>query len=185
VTDFLAARDSAMCADKRALAILLERGDVDEISARVVRLLARSDAAATGALSLLDDSKALAPLAEALLALAVLKTPYIERLVARIGLAGAKALWAARIRRPSTHARRMKFVGWIRAIGQPGEELIRVLLPELVRRATTPGQIDCIEDLLLALPQTLGPRLASAVEPLLGSASPRIRELAEAALARS
>jgi hypothetical protein len=79
----------------------------------------------------------------------------------------------------------MKFVGWIRAIGPAGEELIRVVLPELARRATTPGQIDCIEDLLLALPQTLDARLAAAVEPLVGSESPRIRELAEAALARS
>jgi serine/threonine-protein kinase len=178
VAQFLVARDSAVDGEKRALAGLLERGDADEIAARVMRLVSRDDSASARALALLDDPTRLAPLAEALLADFVLPTPYIERMLARAGLAMARALWAARIRRPATEARRMRFVGWLRAIGRPADELLRVALSQLARRAPSQGQTECTEDVLLALPRELDARLAVAVEPFLSSPSPRLRELA-------
>jgi serine/threonine protein kinase len=185
VAQFLAARDSAMDGEKRALAQLLERGDVDEIAARVMRLMSRVDSASARALTLLDDPANLAPLAETLLADYVLPTPYIERMLARAGLAAARALWAARIRRPATDARRMRFVGWLRAIGRPADELLRVALAQLARRTASQGQLDCTEDVLLALPRSLDARLAAAVEPFLASPSPRIRELATSVTSRT
>jgi eukaryotic-like serine/threonine-protein kinase len=180
----LAPRSETSDAEKRALALLLEGGVVDEIAARVMRLLARSDAASLRALTLLNDASQLAPLAESLLAEPILPTPYIERLLARAGLAGARALWAARIRRPPTRARRMQFVNWLRAVGRPGQELVRTALAQLAQRTPSSGQLDCTEDLLLALPRTLDARLVVAVEPFLGSPSPRLRELASAAVSR-
>ena len=102
VAQFLAARDTAVDPEKRALGVLLERGDVDEIAARVMRLMSRVDSSSARALTLLDDPSLLAPLAESLLADFVMPTPYIERMLSRAGLAAARALWAARIRRPST-----------------------------------------------------------------------------------
>ena len=185
VAQFLAARDTASDGEKRALALLLQRGEVDEIAARVMRLLSRSDGSALRALALLDDASQLAPLAEALLALPVIATPYIERLLVRAGLAGARALWAARIRRPPTDARRMRFVIWLRAVGRPGAELARITLLRLAGRVPSPGQLECTEDLLLALPPRLEKRLAEAVSPLVGSPCSRVRELAQAALSRS
>ena len=80
-TEFLAVRDVVDTAERRALAVLLQRGDVDEIAARVMRLASRSDVASQRALTLLDDASQLAPLAESLLAESVLPTPYIERLL--------------------------------------------------------------------------------------------------------
>jgi len=177
-TEFLAVRDVVDTAERRALAVLLQRGDVDEIAARVMRLSSRSDAASQRALRLLDDATQLGPLAESLLAVEVLPTPYIERLLARTGFAGARALWAARIRRPPTHARRMQFVSWLRAIGQPGHAVVRVALGQLAGREPSPGQMECVEDLLLALPRLVDPQLAAATEPFLASPSPRVRELA-------
>ena len=184
VAQFLAARDSAVDPEKRALGMLLERGDVDEIAARVMRLMSRVDSSSARALTLLDDPSLLAPLAESLLADFVMPTPYIERLLSRAGLAAARALWAARIRRPSTEARRMRFVSWLRTIGRPGDELLRVALGQLARRAPTQGQGDCAEDLLLALPRPLDARLVIAVEPFLVSSNPRLREIAASALMR-
>jgi hypothetical protein len=178
VHQFLAARDTVNNPEKRALGVLLERGDVDEIAARVMRLMSRHDAASGRALTLLDDPSHLAPLAEALLADWVMPTPYIERLLSRAGLSVARALWAARIRRPSTEARRMRFVSWMRAIGRPGEEQLRIALEQLAGRAPTAGQFECAEDVLLALPRNIEPRLLMAVEPFLASPSQRLRELA-------
>ena len=182
VAQFLAARDGAVDPEKRALSVLLERGDVDEIAARVMRLMSRVDSSSARALTLLDDPSLLAPLAESLLADFVMPTPYIERLLSRAGLAAARALWAARIRRPATEARRMRFVSWLRSIGRPADELLRVALGQLARRAPSQGQTDCAEDILLALPRPLDARLALAVEPYLLSPSPRLRDLATAAL---
>ena len=157
---------------------MLQRGDVDEIAARVMRLASRSDAASQRALTLLDDASQLAPLAESLLAESVLPTPYIERLLTRSGLAGARALWAARIRRPPTRARRTQFVGWLRAIGRPAHAVVRISLGQLARREPSQGQLECVEDLLLSLPRVVDPQLAAAVEPFLASPSQRIRDLA-------
>ncbi|HSO30939.1 MAG TPA: serine/threonine-protein kinase [Labilithrix sp.] len=179
-TEFLAVRD-VVDPERHALSVLLQRGDVDEIAGRVMRLASRSDAASQRALTLLDDASQLGPLAESLLAESVLPTPYIERLLLRAGLAGARALWAARIRRPPTKARRMQFVGWMRAVGRPAHAVVCISLGQLARREASQGQLECVEDLLLTLPlAVVDGQLAAAVEPFLGSPSPRVRELATA-----
>lgn len=171
--------------EKRALAKVLETGDIDEIASTVTRLLGRTDSPAVRALALLDDASRLAPLAEALLADFALPTPNIERALRRAGLAGARALWAARIRRPPTHARRMRFVSWMRVIGRPATDLLRSSLVELsLKKSPSLPQSQCVEDLLLALPRPLDGFLASAVEVYLDSASPKLRELAAQALSR-
>jgi hypothetical protein len=182
VAQFIAARNGAVDPEKRALGELLERGDVDEIASRVMRLMARVDASSALALTLLDDPSVLASLAESLLSSFVLPTPYIERLLSRAGLAAARALWAARIRRPATEARRMRFVSWLRTIGRPADELLRVALEQLVRRVPTKGQSECAEDVLLALPRPLDGRLELAVQPFLLSTNARLRELATSGL---
>jgi serine/threonine-protein kinase len=184
VARFLAARIEVVDGEKRALAQLLSGGDVEAITARVMRLLARNDEAALRALALLDDASELATFAEALLASDILDAPYVERTLARGGLAAARALWAARIRRPPTPARRMRFVGWLRVIGRPGEAVLREALLTLSRRAPSQGQAGCAEDLLLALPRTLDARLTAAARPFCAASSPRVRELAVAAIAR-
>jgi len=185
VQQFLAARDSVADAEKLALGVLLERGDVDEIAARVMRLMSRCDAASARALTLLDDPAQLAPLAETLLSDSVLPTPYMERMLFRAGLAAARALWAARIRRPPTEARRLRFVSWMRAIGRPGDELLRIALEQLARRAPSPGQVECAEDVLLALPRPLHASLMAAVEPFLSAPNQRVRDLATMATMRT
>lgn len=182
VSQFIAARDGAVDLEKRALGELLERGDVDEIALRVMRLMTRVDSSSARAITLLDDPSLLAPLAEALLSDFVLPTPYIERLLSRAGLAAARALWASRIRRPATEARRMRFVSWLRTIGRPADELLCVALEQLARRVPTKGQGDCAEDVLLALSRPLAPRLVLAVEPFLLSTNARLRELATSVL---
>lgn len=171
--------------EKRELAKLLESGEVDVIASAVTRLLDRVDSPAVRALTLLDDASRLAPLAEALLADFALPTPYIERTLRRAGLAGARALWAARIRRPPTHARRMRFVSWMQVIGRPATDLLRSSLVDLsLKKTPTVPQSQCMEDLLLSLPRPLDGFLASAVEVYLDSPLPRLRELATQALAR-
>ncbi|MDB5213527.1 MAG: serine/threonine protein kinase [Myxococcaceae bacterium] len=182
VAQFIAARDNAVDPEKRALSELLERGDVDEIALRVMRLMSRVDSSSARALTLLDDPSVLAPLAEALLSDFVLPTPYIERMLSRAGFAAARALWASRIHRPATEARRMRFVSWLRTIGRPADELLRLALAQLARRAPSKGQIDCAEDVLLALPRPLDARLALAVAPFQLSPSTRLRELASSVL---
>ena len=184
VAQFLAARRTVVDPEKRAFAVLLEKGDVDDIAGRVSRLMSRCDGASVRALTLLDDPSQLAPMAENLLAHPVLPTPYIERMLYRAGLAAARSLWAARIRRPATEARRMRFVNWVLAIGRPAHELLRVALQQLARREPTQGQIECAEDLFLALPRTLDAPLVSAIQPFLRSPSRRLRELALAATSR-
>ena len=79
----------------------------------------------------------------------------------------------------------MSFVGWLRAVGRPGDELVCAALEQVTRREPSPGQLDCAEDLLLALPRPLATPLVAAVEPLLASPSPRVRELAAAAAWRA
>lgn len=171
--------------EKRALAKILESGEIDVIASAVTRLLARTDSPAVRALTLLDDASRLAPLAEALLADFALPTPYIERTLRRAGLAGARALWAARIRRPPTHARRMRFVSWMQVFGRPAADLLRSSLVDLsLKKTPTTPQSQCVEDLLLSLPRALDGFLASAVEVYLDSPQPRLRELATQALAR-
>lgn len=171
---------------RRAFAALLATGDVPAIAEHAMRLLARTDSASARALVLLDDPSSLAPLAESLLAGAVLEAPYIERLLARTAHAGARALWSARIRRPATSARRLQLVGWLRVIGAPAVELVRTQLATLGRHAApTAGQVDCIEDLVLSLPRSPGPQVVAVLEPLLASPSPRVRELSAAALSRA
>jgi eukaryotic-like serine/threonine-protein kinase len=184
VREFLAARESVVDPEKRALAGLLERGEVEEIALRVVRLASRNDASAARALALLDDPSHLAPLAEALLAEAVLPTPYVERMLRRGGVVVARALWAARIHRPSTRARRLRFVSWLRVIGPPAEDLLASALGQLAGGEPSRGRVECTEDLLLALPRTLDARLGLAVAPFLDSRSTRLRDLAIASTAR-
>jgi hypothetical protein len=170
-------------AEKRALADILQTGDADEIASRVIRLLPRLDAASLRALALLDDPAKLMPLAEALLADFVLPTPYIEQMLHRAGLAAARALLAARVRRPSTHTRRMRFVSWMRVIGRPSYDVLHAALSRVPDRSPSIGRLDCAEDLLLSLPRPLDGRLEAVVEPYLRSVAPRLRELAALALA--
>jgi hypothetical protein len=79
----------------------------------------------------------------------------------------------------------MQFVGWLRAIGEPGHAVVRITLGQLARREPSQGQLECVEDLLLTLPRTVDPQVAAAVEPFLRSPSLRVRELAAGVRSRS
>ncbi len=188
VRQFLAARALVGDTEKNALAALLVLGHAEAIAARVARLATREDSSALRALALVDDPSRLGPLAEILLADDVLFTPYLERLLRRAGLAAARALWAARIRRPPTEERRRRFVALLLRIGAPAEDLLRVALGQISRRAVIAdgqGQVACAEDLLLALPRTLDASLVGVVVPFRRSVSPRLRALATLSLTRA
>lgn len=159
-------------------------GDVDEIAYCAVQLLARQDEGATHALALLDDSTRLAAMAESLLADVVIPTPYVESLLRRCGAAAARALWAARIRRPATEPRRMRFVTWLHGLGRHADDVVVGALEQLAVGEPTARRAACAEDVLLALPRTLDGRLARAVEPFRSSPSLRLRELASRVTAR-
>jgi len=180
VGDFLDARE-VVDAERTHLAALLERGDIDEVAVRVMRLTAQGGSPAARALSLLGEPTRLAPIAERLLGEDVIPTPYIERMFVHGGFAFARALWAARIRRPADDERRMRFVTWIRLIGRPAHDLLHVALVQLAARTPTQNQSECTEDVLLALPRMLDDGLRAAVKPFVASPLPRIRQLAAAA----
>jgi len=65
----------------------------------------------------------------------------------------------------------------------PPLELLRIALGEVALRPPSQGQFDCAEDLMLALPGALEPRLEAALEPFVASPSQRLRELATSSLA--
>jgi len=184
VHEFLAAREHVIGPERRALALLLEGGDVARIASCVVRLMSQRDSDSTRALMLLDDAARLAPMAETLLSGYVMLTPYIERLLRRAGTAAARALWAARIRRPADEARRMRFVCWLRVIAGATGEVLASALEQLARGAPSEARTECTKDILLALPPALDARLAQAIAPFVHSPSPRVRELAAAGLSR-
>lgn len=180
VAAFLEAR-SIVDLEREELARALAEGDVEDVAFRVSRLVARGGAGAARALSLLADPARLAPIAERLLGADVASSPHVERMVAQLGHSFARAFWAARIRRPATAARRMRFVTWMRAVGRPAHETLQVALVQLATRAPSASQSECTEDVLLALPRMLDDALRAAVMPLLASPDARIRKIAAAA----
>ena len=179
--EFLAARAFVAAREKRALAELLETGDPEAIAARVARLSQKpaktgAGAGAGDALALLDDPRLLAPLAESLLARDVASSPYLDELLARAGLAAARALWTARVVGEQREERRARFVAWLTALGDDARP---VLLVGLKKLAGDPRRIDLLEDLLLVVPRFGDAELLRAVEPFLASQNTRVRRLAE------
>jgi hypothetical protein len=180
VAEFLAVRE--FDSEKRFLSALLRDGDVPAIAARVMRLRARKGDGATRALALLDDANNLAPMAESLLANDIDASPHVETLLQQIGLPGARALWAARIRRPPTPERRTRFVIWLIRLGPASQDLVLMGLRQLGQGAPSEGQADCAEDLLLAVGPRPDPRLCVEIEPWKHSPFARVRQQAAALL---
>jgi hypothetical protein len=170
--------------ERRSLADLVATASVDDVAARVVRLLGAraTDAAADRALELLDDPAALAPLAERLLAEEVALSPYVESMLERAGTALAHALWSARIGPPPTVVRRRRFISWLVLLGAKARPLLVAGLRRLA--PASDAYADLVEDVLLALPSSRDRELADLADPFLHASRRRTRELAQSAVSR-
>ncbi|MCL2726164.1 MAG: serine/threonine protein kinase [Polyangiaceae bacterium] len=193
----------------RALAVLLERGDLEEAAALVDRFVNRLDRSrgrddgALEALRMLEDPARLAPIVQRLLTEDVSPSPYLSQFLGAAGAAAARALWAARLAAPHADCQqRSRFITWLSAIRAPAalrtsgvapvhpgvKQLILAALvrlaPEARRVLAEPKYPDLVEDVLLAVPLGQDAELALAIEPLAQSSVGRVRQLAAAALAR-
>lgn len=190
VAEFLAAHALVTNREKATLAGLLASGKIDESVAHAARLLARVEASngrdvtATEALSVLDDPKAIAPLAERLLGEDVVPGPYLDRVLRRAGLAAARALWSARVAAPATNERRARFVTWLATVGVAGRPLLIAALSRLAPQRAVQKHADLAEDMLLAIPPGSDDALATAIVPFAASPAARVRARAHALLER-
>jgi hypothetical protein len=167
--------------DRHALAVLLERGDVEAIASRVARVASRDDAEA---LSMLDDPERLGPLAKSLLADDIVPSPYLDALLARAGGSAALALLTARRMSPATREVRARFVTWLASLGPSAYGIALAALSELVPDTSNQPEPDLVEDLLVALPFRADREITRALGPFVRSPDPRIASLAASAVLR-
>jgi hypothetical protein len=187
VAEFLAAHAVVTNREKKTLAALLASGNVEESVAHAARLLSRldatggKDATAHDALALLDDPKALGPMAARLLDEDIVPGPYLDRVLRRAANAIAHALWSARREMGATHERRARFVSWLSTIGDGARPMLVMGLARLVPAQGQQEDPDLAEDLLLAIPAGGDAALAHAVAPFTESPAPRVSDLAHSA----
>jgi len=190
VGEFLAAHSIITSGEKRTLAALLASGNVEASAAHAARLLARieatngNDNSAVDAITLLDDPKALTPIADRLLSEDIVPGPYLDRVLRHAGLAAARALWSARISQRPSHERRARFVTWLGATGEECRAMLLLALSRLSPEGGVQMHPELAEDVLLAIPQGADQALAIAVKPFTISPAPRVRDLARAAVDR-
>jgi hypothetical protein len=166
-------------AEKRELASLLKTGDVHAVSSCVSRLATRErEAGIAAVLTLLDDPRRVAPIAETLLARDLLPSRAVMWLMAYRGSTIARALWAARSRGAAQAKRRLRFVAWMKLIGAPGHLVLQAALEELTTKADDPHRDECTEDVLSSLPTMLDDDLRAAVVPFVTSNAANVRRLA-------
>jgi eukaryotic-like serine/threonine-protein kinase len=189
VREFLAAHALVAGRDKSTLAGLLASGRVHEAATHAARLLARldanpDDATAKDALSLLDDVKGLAAIADSLLAEDLVPGPYLDRMLRRAGLAAARALWTARVADEPTSERRARFVTWLIAVGEAARPVLVAALRRLAPAGGTQAHVELAEDVLLAVPPGDDRELAQIIAPYEASPAPRVAMFARQALER-
>lgn len=190
VAEFLAAHALVAGREKATLAGLLASGRVEASAQHSARLIARlemangRDAMAKDALDLLDDAKALAPIAESLLADDLVPGPNLDRMLHRAGLAAARALWSARVAHEPTPERRARFVTFLIGVGEGARPVLLSALRRLAPAGATQAHIELTEDILLTVPPGDDRELALVVAPYEASPAPRVAAFARQALER-